>query len=109
MPIHIIPTSELPKRPKQTAMEKLEDAYIWLEQANEEGDDYLPFEEVDRAARRVKMTEEQKREYALYRRACRVAGVEAVRADFLMDEYPLCVWQEMQQSGLKAMGTAAGQ
>jgi hypothetical protein len=29
------------------------------------------------------LTEQQKREYKLYRKACRVQGVEPVRADFL--------------------------
>lgn len=105
MPVHIIDASV--PTPKQTAMEKLQAAYGWLLEAAEENDDYLPIEEVDRAARRVKMTDEHKREYAMYRKACRFTGVEAVRADFLMGEYPSCVAQEMQ-SGLKAMGKAAG-
>jgi hypothetical protein len=52
-------------------------------------------EEAARAARRVKMTEQQKSEYKLYRKACRFAGVEPTRADFLLGDIPSCVTREM--------------
>lgn len=53
-------------------------------------------EEAERSARRVKMTEQQKREYALYRKACRFAGVWPTRADFLAGDFPSCVTREMK-------------
>jgi hypothetical protein len=37
------------------------------------------------------LTEQQKREYKLYRKACRVQGVEPVQADFLAGDIPSCV------------------
>jgi len=36
----------------------------------------------------MKMTEQQKLEYRLYRNGCRLEGVEPVRADFLVGEIP---------------------
>ena len=64
-------------------------------------------EETARWARGVKMTEQQKSEYKLYRAACRVSGVEPTRADFLLGDIPSCVmgemdWQRKQQP--KTMG-----
>lgn len=95
MPVHVIPTSEVPQA---AAMDLLKAAHEWMFQAVEEEDDLgldLALEETDRAARRVKMTEPQKREYALYRKACRTVGVMANRADFLMGEIDSCVTREM--------------
>lgn len=72
----------------------------------------LAIEEAERNARRVKMTEQQKREYALYRKACRFAGVEPTRADFLSGDLPSCVTREMTwlQGHVQqlAMGAAVG-
>jgi hypothetical protein len=83
--------------------------------------------ETERWAKSVKMTDQQKREYALYRKACRFAGVGPTRADFLAGDIPSCVTREMEwlqsplskmtldgvvilqaTKGLKAMGKAAG-
>ena len=36
----------------------------------------------------MKMTEQQRLEYTIYRQACRVSNVEPVRADFLAGEIP---------------------
>jgi hypothetical protein len=55
------------------------------------------------------MTDDQKREYTLYRKACRFAGVERVRKDFLAGDIPSCVTREMDwQRPAKAMGVAVG-
>ena len=59
------------------------------------------------------MTEQQKREYKLYRKACRFAGVWPTRADFLAGDIPSCVTREMEgqrqmQQPQIAMGAAAG-
>ena len=73
------------------------------------------------------MTEQQKREYKLYRKACRFSGVWPTRADFVAGDIPSCVKSEMRwlqsplsklsleevvilqaKQGLKAMGKAAG-
>lgn len=58
------------------------------------------------------MTEQQKREYKLYRTACGFAGVWPTRADFLAGDIPSCVtreigWQRQMQQP-KAMGAAVG-
>ena len=66
--------------------------------AKEEAD-YTFQEEVQqalRAAKRVRMTEQQKIEYKLYREGCRLNGVEPVRADFLAAEIPNCVTYHME-------------
>ena len=49
------------------------------------------------------LTEQQKREYKLYRKACRVQGVEPVRADFLAGDIPSCVtnWMKLEQNDMK--------
>lgn len=52
-------------------------------------------EETERWAKCVKMTEQQKADYELYRAACRVSGVEPTRADFLLGDIPSCVTLEM--------------
>jgi hypothetical protein len=69
-------------------------------------------EEAERSARRVKMTEQQKREYALYRKACRFAGVVPTRADFLAGDIPKCVTREIgwlsSQVQQLAIGAAVG-
>lgn len=97
-------------------MDTLRKAWGNVLQAQEKKDDLsfqLALEEVARAARRVEMTAQQEREYALYRRACRATGVESTRADFLLSEIPSCVTREMdyrlkqQRSGLKAMAATA--
>ena len=51
------------------------------------------------------MTEQQKREYKLYRKACRFAGVWPTRADFVAGDIPSCVTREMKwlQSPLSKM------
>jgi len=59
------------------------------------------------------MTEQQKREYKLYRKACRFSGVEATRVDFLAGDIPSCVtremvWMQQQKQPQLAMGKAAG-
>jgi hypothetical protein len=63
----------------------------------------------------MKMTEQQKAEYKLYRQACRMSNVEPVRADFLAGEIPNCVTyqMELEQNELewarrKAMAATAG-
>ena len=45
------------------------------------------------------LTEQQKLEWKLYRRACRVQGVEPVRANFLTGDIPSCVtnWMKLEQ------------
>ena len=86
-------------------------------QAQEKKDDLsfqLALGAVARAARRVEMTTQQEREYALYRRASEATGVEPTRADFLLGEIPSCVTQEMgyrlkqQRTSLKAKAAGAG-
>jgi hypothetical protein len=44
----------------------------------------------------MKMTEQQRLEYKLYRAACRISNVEPVRADFLTGEFPDCVVSVME-------------
>lgn len=44
----------------------------------------------------MKMTEQQKLEYKLYRAACRISNVEPVRADFLVGDIPNCVINHME-------------
>jgi hypothetical protein len=39
----------------------------------------------------MKMTEQQKQQYKLYRSECQVSNVEPVRADFLAGDIPSCV------------------
>lgn len=57
----------------------------------------------------MKMTAEQQREYKLYRKACRFAGVWPTRADFLAGDIPSCVTREMKwQQPQRAMVAAAG-
>ena len=74
-------------------MEKIVD-YL----AKEEAD--IDFEEaVQKAlqqAKRVKMTEQQRLEYKLYRAACRINNVEPVRADFLAGEINSGVIRDME-------------
>jgi hypothetical protein len=50
--------------------------------------DYLAEDLTQRQAKRVKMTEIQKLEYKVYRRECRVSGVEPVLVDFLAGAIP---------------------
>ena len=61
------------------------------------------------------LTEQQKREYKLYRKACRVQGVDPVQADFLAGDIPSCVtnWMKLErndrkQGRRKVMVAAAG-
>jgi hypothetical protein len=57
----------------------------------------------------MRMTAEQKREYKLYRSACRFAGVWPTRADFLAGDIPSCVAKEMTwQQPQIVMGAAVG-
>ena len=69
-------------------------------------------EEPEHWAKRVRMTEQQKAEYKLYRKACGFSGVVPTRADFLAGDIPSCVTREMDwQRGTrqpKAMGAAVG-
>jgi hypothetical protein len=65
--------------------------------------DALFEEEVQQAlqqTQRVKMTEQQKLEYTLYRKGCQINGVEPVRADFLMGKINDSVvrYMELQQN-----------
>ncbi len=71
-------------------------------------------EETEQWAKSVKMTEQQKLDYKLYRKACRFCNVEPTRADFLLGDIPLGVTREMewQRYGRylqpKTMAAAAG-
>ena len=57
----------------------------------------------------MRMTEQQKREYALYRKECRLSNVEPVRADFLSGDIPSCVRHQLElQKPQAAMGATAG-
>jgi hypothetical protein len=63
----------------------------------------------------MKMTEQQKSEYKLYRAACRISDVEPVRADFLAGDIPSCVIADMEYQQneaewerCEAMGAAVG-
>jgi len=47
-------------------------------------------------AHNMKMTEQQRLEYKLYRQECRVSNVEPVRADFLAGEIPDAVIYHME-------------
>jgi hypothetical protein len=44
----------------------------------------------------MKITEQQRLEYKLYRAACLISNVEAVRADFLAGDFPDCVVSVME-------------
>lgn len=44
----------------------------------------------------MKMTEQQRFEYKLYRAGCRVSNVEPVLADFQAGEIPDCVTSHME-------------
>ena len=44
----------------------------------------------------AKMTEQQKRDYKLYRKECKISGVEPVLADFLAGEIPHCVTYQLE-------------
>jgi hypothetical protein len=64
----------------------------------------------------MKMTEQQKAEYKMYRNECRISNVEPVRADFLAGEIPSCVsfhmeleHNELEWDRRKAMAATAGQ
>jgi hypothetical protein len=59
------------------------------------------------------MTNQQKAEYKLYRKASRFAGVWPTRADFLAGDIPSCVktemvWMQQQSQPQIVMGKAAG-
>ena len=56
------------------------------------------------------MTEQQKREYKLYRKGCRLQGVWPTLADFLAGDIPSCVTREMewQRQTERAMGAGTG-
>ena len=63
----------------------------------------------------MKMTEQQRLEYKLYRAECRISNVEPVLADFLAGEIPSCVTFHMelektrrQWGRRKAMAATAG-
>ena len=45
----------------------------------------------------MRMTEEQRREYALYRKECRISNVEPVLADFLAGVFPSRVNYQQQE------------
>jgi hypothetical protein len=73
--------------------------------------DYLLQEGVRQAlqaAKRVRMTEQQKLEYRLYREACKISNVEPVRADFLAGDMPSCVssHMELEQNEVEQQKTA---
>ncbi len=80
--------------------------------------DFLAEEEAltPQQAKRVKMTDLQKLEYRLYRKGCRLEGVEPVRADFLTGEIDESVirYMELQQNEVEfeirecAMAASAG-
>jgi hypothetical protein len=57
--------------------------------------DYLA-EEESRKAGKVTMTDQQRLEYKLYRKACQVSNVEPVRADFLAGDIPNCVTYQLE-------------
>jgi len=44
----------------------------------------------------MKMTEQQRLEYKLYRKECKISNVEPVLADFLAGEIPSCVTYHME-------------
>jgi hypothetical protein len=56
-----------------------------------------------KGATTMKMTEQQKLEYKLYRRECRISNVEPVLADFLAGDIPHCVafHMELEQNELE--------
>ncbi len=57
----------------------------------------------------MKMTEQQRLEYKLYRAECRISNVEPVRADFLVGDIPSCVRYHMKlQKPQAAMGASTG-
>ncbi len=80
--------------------------------------DFLAEEEAltPQQAKHVKMTDLQKLEYRLYRKGCRLEGVEPVRADFLTGEIDESVirYMELQQNEVEfeirecAMAASAG-
>lgn len=55
--------------------------------------DYLAEEQTRKA---VKMTEQQRLEYKLYRKACPMSNVEPVLADFLAGDILSCVTHDME-------------
>jgi len=44
----------------------------------------------------MKMTEQQKIEYSIYRAACKISNVEPVLKDFLLSDFPDCVVSVME-------------
>jgi hypothetical protein len=73
------------------------------------------FTGTERSNMKKNLTEQERFEYKLYRKACRVQGVEPVYADFLAGDIPSCVtnWMklernDMKQGRRKVMGAAAG-
>jgi hypothetical protein len=63
--------------------------------------------------KKMRMTAQQKADYKLYRKECRLSGVEPVRKDFLAGDIPSCVIVGMEQARLesaqeRAMSAAAG-
>jgi hypothetical protein len=63
-------------------------------------------------AKKMKMTEQQKADYKLYRKECKFSGVEPVRKDFLAGDIPSCVTFHMELTRKmgqheRAMGVAA--
>jgi hypothetical protein len=72
-------------------------------------------QERERRAKRVKMTEQQRIEYKLYRQGCQINNFEPVRADFLAGDIPSCVidymgseQNENEWQRRKAMAATAG-
>jgi len=57
--------------------------------------DYLA-EEAQQQTSRVKMTEQQRLEYKLYRAACKINNVEPVRVDFLAGDINSGVIRDME-------------
>lgn len=53
------------------------------------------------------MTEQQKRDYKLYRAACLMSNVEPVRADFLAGDIPSCVQHQLVLQKPRAFATTA--
>jgi hypothetical protein len=53
---------------------------------------------------KVEMSDEQVRNYTLYRKACKINGVEPVLADFLAGDIPSCVSGEPQRSMVVCAG-----
>ena len=55
---------------------------------------------------KVELSDEQMRNYTLYRTVCKLNGVEPMLADFLAGDIPSCVTREMQPQ--RAMVATAG-